>query len=200
MNISDLAHTLKRRGGLKKLPHLILMSDERRLADPLPLAARLGRGAAVCLRHYHDPARADLARELKKLCRERDLLLFIGGDMDLARSVGADGLHLPEDLARRNPAWPRRWRDRPGRLVTVAAHSPGALFRAARIGADAALLGPVFATPSHPGAPVIGAVRFAAWCALAPLPVYGLGGLDRLTARRIRQTRAIGCAGIGGMA
>ncbi len=199
MTISDLARGLKRRTGAVGLPHLILMTDQARLADPLPLAARLPPGAAVCLRHYDDPRRADPAWELKRICREKNLLLLIGGDPRLAQSVDADGLHLPEGMARRQPLAALRWRDRPGRILTIAAHSPAALFNAARLGADAAFLGPVFATPSHPRAAVIGALRFAAWCGAAPLPVYGLGGLDGLTARRIRAARAAGIAGIGGI-
>ncbi len=199
MTLSDLARGLKRRNGRAGLPHLILMTDEERLADPCPGVARLAPGAAVCLRHYDDPGRAELARELSILCRKKRLLLLIGGDAGLARSVGADGLHLPEGLARRSPLAALGWRDRPGRILTVAAHSPAALWRAARVGADAALLAPVFATPSHPGATVIGVSRFTAWCAGAPLPVYALGGIDRLNARRLGPSRAVGIAGIGGI-
>jgi len=71
--------------------------------------------------------------------------------------------------------------------------------RAARAGADAALLSPVLPTASHPGARVLGAVRFAALCARAPLPVYALGGIGRGTARRLHGARVAGIAAIGGV-
>jgi 8-oxo-dGTP diphosphatase len=42
---------------------------------------------------------------------------------------------------------------------------------------DFAVLGPVFATPLHPGARPLGWRRFAELAAGSPMPVYALGGL-----------------------
>jgi len=127
--------------------------------------------------------------------------LLVAGDWRLAAAVGADGVHLPEAMVRRGaPAWGGGGPRRPGFLVTAAAHSPAALWRAARAGADAALLSPVFATASHPGGAVIGLPRFAAWCRGAPLPVYALGGIDRGTVRRLKDAGAAGAAAIGALA
>jgi len=177
------------------------MTDERRLPDPAAAVRRLPRGAAVVLRHYGDPGRAALARALARLCRARGLRLLIAGDWRLAAAVGAAGVHLPEGLARRGPAaWGAGRATPPGFLVTAAAHSPRALMQAMRAGADAALLSPVFATVSHPGARPIGVVRFARWCRAAALPVYALGGVDGRAARRLKGTGAIGFAAIGALA
>ena len=148
-------------GGGRRLPPLILMTDEARLADPAAAMAGLPRGSAVILRHYADPHREALGRRLLALSRCAGVRLLIAGDARLADRLGADGLHLPEWMDRRGGAAWRRWR-RPGWLVTVAAHSPDELCQARRAGADAAPLG---------------ALRFAAWCRRAPLPVYALGGL-----------------------
>jgi thiamine-phosphate pyrophosphorylase len=183
------------------LPLLILVTDEARLPDPAAAIRRLPPGAAVILRHYGAPDRAALARRLAALCRQRGVRLLIAGDWRLAIAVGADGVHLPEAAARRGPAaWGRGGPRRPGFLITAAAHSPAALERAARAGADAALLSPVFPTASHPGATGIGVVRFAAWCRKAPLPVYALGGIDRRTARRLAGAGAAGFAFLGALA
>jgi thiamine-phosphate pyrophosphorylase len=188
-----------RAGQRRRLPALLLMTDEARLPDPEAAAARLPRGAGVVLRHYGQaPAqRAALAERLAALCRRRGLILLVAGDARLAFAVGAAGVHLPEGLAR----FPRAWRAfaRPGWLVTAAAHGPAALARAARAGADAALLAPVFPTASHPGAPAIGPLRFALWCRAAALPVYALGGIDAARARRLAAGGAAGIAGIGGV-
>ncbi|MDP6173642.1 MAG: thiamine phosphate synthase [Rhodospirillales bacterium] len=202
MSLSEFALGLKRRNGRPgppDLPHLILMTDGERMKDPLAHAARLPRGAAVCLRHYDDPGRSQLARDLMGLCREKGLKLFIGGDVGLAQAVGAHGLHLPEGLARQGSGAARGWLQKPGRILSAAAHSPAALFMAARIGAHGAILGSVFPTPSHPGGPVIGPGRFAAWCRASPLPVWGLGGINETTAQRLGPSGAIGIAGIGGI-
>jgi thiamine-phosphate pyrophosphorylase len=175
------------------------MTDSRRLPHPLAALDPLPPGSAVILRHYGDPQRAALARRLATACRRRRLLLLIADDARLAAAVGADGIHLREAVARRGPAAWCRWR-RPGWIVTAAAHSPAALFRAARAGADAALLAPVFATASHPDASTLGILRFAAWSRASPIPVYALGGVSAATARRLTAAGAAGFAGISGLA
>lgn len=197
--LADLARRLNLRGAAAPLPALILMTDEARLPDPLAAAAALPRGSAVILRHYGAPGRAALARRLAVLCRRRGLRLLVAADARLAAAVGAAGLHLPEALARRGSGPWRGWRNRSW-LITAAAHSPGALFAAARAGAHAVLLSPVFPTASHPGVPALGPLRFAAWCRMSPLPVYALGGVSAATARRLLGGGAIGIAAIGGLA
>jgi thiamine-phosphate pyrophosphorylase len=179
------------------LPSAFLMSDPVRTPDLLSAAASLPPGAGVVLRHYEVPERAALAERLARVCRCRGVALLIGNDWRLAVSVGADGVHLAEAVLKRGVALPpalrRRW------LVTAAAHSTAALFRAARFGADAAFLSPVFATASHPGAAGLGACRFAVMAHAAPLPVFALGGINRMSVRRLVGSGAKGVAAIAGL-
>lgn len=183
------------RRGRRKTPAKILLTDKDRLADPTAAIAALNPGDAVILRHYGVKNRPLMARELARLCRRRGLLLLVAGDARLARAVHADGLHLPEKMAFSAPRTWRLWL-KPGWLVTVAAHSPAALARAGRLGFGAALLSPVFSTPSHPLARPIGPLRFAAWSRRATLPVYPLGGITRAAWRRLGGRRG-GCAAAG---
>ncbi|MDP6952898.1 MAG: thiamine phosphate synthase [Alphaproteobacteria bacterium] len=166
------------------------MVDRARLADPLAAAARLPAGAAVLLRDYDALDRSQLAEDLARLCRRRRLVFLVAGDARLATAVGA-GLHLPQGLVAR--ALRRRG------LVTAAAHDRPALVRAARAGADACLVSPVFPTASHPGARTLGPVRFAGLVRQAPLPVYALGGIDARTARRLAGSGARGIAALGAL-
>ncbi len=189
--LAELARRLKVPG----LPPLILMTDGRRLPDPAAAVACLPRGSAVIARHRNGLALEALARGLIGPCCRRGVRLLVSGEARLAWSVGADGVHLPEALARRGPI-----RRRPGWLVTAAAHSPAALARAADAGADAALLSPVFTTASHPDRPPLGPLLFAAWCRESPLPVYALGGISAGTAPRLMVSSLAGFAGIGGLA
>jgi thiamine-phosphate pyrophosphorylase len=178
------------------LPPAILMTDGARLPDPEPWVAGLPRGAAVILRDYQAANRLSSARHVVAVCHRRQVRVLIAGDARLAVASGADGLHLPEAMARRARRFWRRWR-RPGWLVTAAAHSPRALRRAVDAGADAVLLSPVFATISHPLSPPLGPLRFAALVAASPLPVYALGGITRETLARLSGSGACGFAGIG---
>ena len=192
--LAEAAARLKQAAG-SALPALVLMTDEARLADPLPAACALPVGSAVILRHYGAPERAALARSLAAIARRRGLVLLVGEDPALARRVGAHGVHLPERAMGRAGAvrWQREW------LITAAAHSAPALRAAAAAGADAALLSPVFATESHPGVRALGVHRFAALARQSSLPVYALGGIDRARARLLQGSGAVGIAGIGGL-
>jgi thiamine-phosphate pyrophosphorylase len=176
------------------LPTLWLLTDTRRLPDPLPAARALPRGAGVILRHYDAPDRPALARALARLCRSRGLILLVAGDAKLAGAVGADGLHLAEHEVRRIATWRRQ---RPHWIVTIAAHSQRALRRARY--ADLALLSPVFPTKSHPGARTLGPLRFARLCRTSPVPVAALGGINAANTHRLRGAGHVAFAAIGAL-
>jgi thiamine-phosphate pyrophosphorylase len=197
--LAKVAERLNRRhrrshGG--SLPPLLMLTDERRLPDPFGALGDLPPGSGVILRHYGLPEceRIALAKTLRAATRNLGLLLLIGGDRALAEWVQADGVHIPEKTMTgdRAPIAAAHFR-----LVTAAAHSPAAMERAARSGADAVLLSPVFPTASHPGAPALGVIRTALWLANAPLPVYALGGITHETAARLLPFPFAGLAAVG---
>jgi thiamine-phosphate pyrophosphorylase len=182
---------LKRTATQGALPAIILMTDEHAPISPETVIPWLPRGGAVILRHYGEPARLTMARRLQVICRKHRLRLLIAGDARLAVAVRADGLHLPEYLARNGDRRWQLWR-RQGWLVTAAAHSPRAVRRALAAGIHAVLVSPVFATASHREAKPLGPLKFARLARLAPLPVYALGGI---TERRFRRLSGAGAAG-----
>ncbi|WP_073133233.1 thiamine phosphate synthase [Muricoccus roseus] len=176
------------------LPRLWLLSDTRRLPDPRPVAASLPPGSAVLARDL-DPA---LLPSLAALARRRRLVLMVAGDGRAALAHGA-GLHLPD----RRPAkglLPLLLARRSGRrvLLSVAAHGRAGLARARRLGADLVLLSPVFPTASHPGAPALGPLRWAALARRAGRPVIALGGVTPKSSRRLPPV-AWGWAAIGAL-
>ena len=158
------------------------------------MPSSIPKGAALLLRIALIPKaqRLPLAEKAACFARQKGFTLLIGGDPHLARRIRAHGAHYREaDLAaqgRRARAAPPHW------LITAACHSPQALRRAKEAGAHAALLSPVFPTPSHPGVPALGVVRFARMTKDAPLPVYALGGVGMEGFQRLSQTGAIGWA------
>jgi len=195
-SLAELARRLKRPLIDTGLPRLVLMTDSHRLPDPLPAVRALAANSAVIVREIDALQRGELVRRLRPVCRRRRIALLVAADADLARQ--ADGLHLSETTVRRGP---RHWRRscRPGMLVSAAAHSAGAIRRAAALGVDAVLVGPVFATASHPEARPIGPLRFARLVRLSPLPAYALGGIDETRARRLLNSGAAGFAAIGAL-
>ena len=83
-------------------------------------------------------------------------------------------------------------------MVTCAAHSLGAARRARLAGADAVVVSAVFASDSPSAGAPIGPVRLARLVRQAGLPVYGLGGINDRTARRLKDAGLVGLAAIGG--
>ncbi|MBM3554056.1 MAG: thiamine phosphate synthase [Alphaproteobacteria bacterium] len=171
----------RRREGLTVFPCRWLVTDETRLADPLPAISALPPGSGVIFRHYglSQKEREQLARTVIRLGRRQRLVVLVAGDPALALRCGADGLHVPEALSRPRRRPKRNW------LVTAAAHGRGALSKARRCRVDAALLSPVFPTASHPEARTIGPTRFGLWTRALRYPVLALGGMNAGTARHL---------------
>ena len=97
--------------------------------------------------------------------------VLVNGNAQLARDLGADGVHL-------TAAQLKDARQRPDcGLVGASCHDAGEMERAQAVGADLVVLGPVLPTPTHPGAAGLGWAKFAALLTDCPLPVYALGGL-----------------------
>ena len=153
----------------------------------------LPRGAGVVFRAFGAADAIALGRRLRAVTRRRGLLLLVGADPALARAIGADGVHLPQRLAHLAG---RLRRARPGWIVTAAAHDWPAILRARRSGAQAVLVSPVFESASPSAGRPIGVVRFAALARRAGLPIYALGGIDAITARRLTSTGASGIAAV----
>ncbi len=127
----------------------------------------------------------------------------LGGDPSLtlpvASSMQLAGLHLParalDELSRlRALADERRW------WLLVSCHDEQELRKARAGGADAAVLGPVLPTPSHPQATGLGWSRFAALIGDLALPVYAIGGMQESLLGQAWEAGAQGVAGIRGLA
>jgi thiamine-phosphate pyrophosphorylase len=176
-----------------RLPALLAFTDPVRTPDPLALACALPRGAGLVYRAFGAADARSVGLKLAAICRRRGVLFLVGADAALARSAKADGVHLPEraagSLRRRRRGW----------IVTVAAHGPKGLARAARIGADAAVLSPIFPSRSPSASQPIGPWRAGCWARWVRLPVYALGGINGRTVRRLPIGAFSGVAAIDGV-
>jgi 8-oxo-dGTP diphosphatase len=114
---------------------------------------------------------AAFAARLRDLAHAHGAKVLLNGAADAARRLGLDGVHWTSaQLAAAT--------SRPDDLVVGAScHGAAELARAAALGCDFAVLGPVRDTPSHPGARTLGWDAFARAIDGTRLPVYALGGL-----------------------
>ena len=141
-----------------------------------------------------DPAeRARFAGEVLARVRAHRGLMLVNADLDLARGLQADGVHLPARMLMSTRARPDfEW-------VGASCHTREELQHAAALGLDYALLGPVQATLSHPGQPALGWPAFSCLVEGLPMPVLALGGLVEADMVRARDAGAHGIAAIRGL-
>ena len=173
---------------------LAFMTDRARIPDPALVARALPKGAAVILRDYDMPEREALALQLAQICAARGVFLLIGADPDLARRVGAKGVHLP--------IWFRDRNEQPnpaltGLIVSASCHDEAELRAAGKMNANIALLSPAFPTASHAGAAALGPERFRRLAAGSPVPALALGGVNAANAARLAGPNVAGLAAIG---
>jgi len=110
---------------------------------------------------------------LARVRRFEGARLLVNGDEDLARRAGADGVHYTSAqlvALKRRPDFA---------LCGASTHTAADLAHAAELAFDLVVLGPVKATPTHPGATTLGWEGFGALAADCPIPTFALGGLVR---------------------
>jgi thiamine-phosphate pyrophosphorylase len=182
----------------RDVTEIILISDRKVLAGE-PLWMVLTRAASAgltsfMLREKDLPGRAllALAREAVERCRPLGVSVLVNDRVDVALAAGADGVHLggeaiPATAARRIAGERLR--------IGVSTHSIEDIRAAALAGADYAIFGPVFETPSKVqyGAPQgVGSLRMAV--AASPIAVIAVGGIDPLNAAQLAGTGIAGVA------
>lgn len=104
-------------------------------------------------------------------------MVFVNDRADVARIVGAAGLHLPSTglstADARSIVGPACW-------IGRSAHSRDEVIRAGDDGADYVFLGPIWATASHPNAQPLGPKVLSME---SSIPIIAIGGItqDRVT-------------------
>ncbi|MBI3894707.1 MAG: thiamine phosphate synthase [Acidobacteria bacterium] len=135
----------------------------------------------------------NLVRILLSLPEKRKTRLLVNERLDVAIACGADGVHLPTDSV---PLPVVRARGGEALLAGISCHSVEQLEVAVQQKASYVLLGPIFETPSKPGAKPLGLSLLAQGCRRSPVPVFALGGVNLENASACVQAGAAGIAGI----
>jgi len=185
-------------------PHrlrLIVITDSR-LAHPRSVAAvvkaALEAGApAVQLREKVRSARdtLPLAYELRELTRQEGALFFLNDRLDLALTVGADGVHLgPDDL----PVAEVRRVTPESFIIGYSTDDPEEARRSVADGANYLGVGSVWPTGSKTDAgEAIGPEGVARVADAVSVPVVAIGGISVERVPMLAGTGAAGVAAIG---
>lgn len=175
----------------------VLITDRKVARRPLPEvveAALRGGFTAVQLREKDLPASElyNLASALREITAAHDALLIVNDRIDVALAVEADAAHLGWrslgiDAARKAAG---------DRLAFgVSAHNVVEMRQAIHDRADYVIFGPVFATPSKKGIlDPVGVEKLKTMAVPAPMPVIGIGGIDKTNVADVLGSRAAGAA------
>jgi thiamine-phosphate pyrophosphorylase len=177
------------------LPRIWIITNPKHPDGPVAPIARALDGCppgmvGVQLRAKEVPGRQLVAwgRELRAVTNASGSALTVNRRADVARIVGADGVHLPElGLSPRElrAQWPQM------RLIGVSRHDRIGLERAADDRATFAFLSPVFPVPGK-GDPM-GIDGFRTAIADVGIPTYALGGIE---GEHLKPLIAVGAAGV----
>ncbi|NTV69066.1 MAG: Nudix family hydrolase [Azonexaceae bacterium] len=128
------------------------------------------------------------AEAVCRLAHSHGAQVVINDGEQIARQVGADGIHLSAaSLATCTQRPDFTW-------VGASCHTATEIARAGELGLDYALLSPVLATPSHPETAGLGWPEFARLLAGNTLPVLALGGMKPELLREAQEHGAHGIA------
>ena len=158
-------------------------------------AAFSARVDYVQVREKDLPARrlALLVEELVASPQKQNSRLLVNERWDVAAYCGADGIHLPADSV---PLAMLRSLAGKAMVLGVSCHCGQDVAQAVRDGTSYVLLGPIFETPSKPGAKPLGLAALRDVCRRYPVPIYALGGVTAANAEECIQAGAAGVAGI----
>ena len=132
-----------------------------------------------------------LGKELLPICRAANVPFVIDDDVEAAREIGADGVHVgQDDLA---CAKAREMLD-PDAIVGVSAQTVEQALEAQASGADYLGVGALIPTPTKPDAVDVTIDELQAICDAVDIPVVGIGGLNIDTIPRLAGSGADGAA------
>ncbi len=134
--------------------------------------------------------RARLIYVVTRMAREYGARVLVNG------GPAVDGIHFGAEQLMTLRARPKGGPD--GVLMAASCHTMQELGHAMAIGLDFVVLGPVKATMSHPGAPLLGWDGFRRIAEGASIPVYAIGGLGAADLDDARRAGAHGLAMIRG--
>ena len=143
-------------------------------------------------RDMEDADRLHAAGKLREIT-ENKALFIVNGDVDLAKKIGADGIHFPEkhifdaDTQKLKEDF----------ILGQSVHSLEMATKAELLNIDYLIVGTLFPSKSHPQGRVSGTKIIEDISGKLSVPLIGIGGISSQNCRKVIDSGASGVAVIG---
>lgn len=131
------------------------------------------------------------ARALQALCRERHVPFIVNDNVDIARAMGADGVHVGQSDME---ALDVRAKLGPDKIIGVSAHSVEEALLAEKHGADYLGVGAMFPTGSKADVQELPYETLKEICAAVSIPVVAIGGISQENVAKLAGSDICGVA------
>jgi thiamine-phosphate pyrophosphorylase len=164
---------------------------EKKLSDDVEAVLK---GGATMLqlreKHLESEAFRKEAAVIQKICAAYHVPFIVNDNVDVAKAIGADGVHVGQsDMA----AMDVRARLGNDKIIGVSASTVAEALEAEREGADYLGVGAVFPTGSKDDASAVSRDTLKAICAAVNIPVVAIGGI---TADNLPELSGSGICGV----
>ena len=183
---------------IQKSPLLCLVTDRNRTSCRAleSVVAQAVEGGANMIqfrdRDMEDVDRLHAAAKLREIT-ENKALFIVNGDVDLAKKIGADGIHFPEkhifdaDTQKLKEDF----------ILGQSVHSLEMATKAELLYIDYLIVGTLFPSKSHPHGRVSGTKIIEDISGKLSVPLIGIGGISSQNCRKVIDSGASGVAVIG---
>lgn len=130
------------------------------------------------------------AEEIKKLCKKYQVPFVINDNVEIAKQIGADGVHVGQSDMEAGDV---RKRLGPDKIIGVSAQTVEQALEAQRRGADYLGVGAVFPTGSKKDAVEVSHETVRAISEAVDIPVIAIGGI---TSENVKELKGLGICGI----
>lgn len=135
-------------------------------------------------------------RKVQALCRKYQVPFLIDDQVEVARALDADGVHLGQEdeaIERARVVLDRE------KIIGISAHNVEEALEAQRKGADYLGVGALYPTGSKKDASVLAPGVFRQVVETVRIPVVGIGGIHEAQYGQVLDQGAAGCAMISGI-
>lgn len=178
---------------VKNLPTMFFFTDRKKIKNIFLVIEKLPENSAVIIREYDlsFEEKEKFARKILEIARLRNLRIFVGKDLKLAKKVRADGVHFSDqDKNLKAYQIPKNM------LISYSCHDRRSLKNAKKLKANLVFYSPIFKTNSHPNQKPKGLYLLRNFARCNYIPTYALGGINQSNIKLLGTTKTHGIGGI----